>query len=478
MIMKYFHPHDTREAVERFKLTRAWFDALTQENENLRRKNKPERFPQTILDKLKPQIEDPEFIGQTAYRTRLSELLNTQELTRFQERLFDDAGYITIENLVLRFNFFRKMEKKDDKEKKEPAKYHVQNIPDMYLSKETQDILASIRQRQHLVMGGHAERCPIRKIQGKLDWRMVIGLGGEHIQETSMTLHHVYGIPYIPGSAVKGMVRHYFISQILEPECRSHIASFSNESFERLLKEFAENAPLLNSLFPLNDTRRECDLRALSEAQRQQLGERLCARLEHYRLKERLDILDNILSTPNLEEMLNKKDIQQLQQEWKVVLKDSQKKEHPSFEPRKETVQKCLNNWPNLMLGQRVFGTQKQRGTVQFFDAYPVDHVKFDIDVMNSHYPDYYDESKHASPHDSQNPNPIPFLTVADTTFTFYVGYNPPDKSQLSNIENRNLCLDAVTSWLKNALQDQGIGAKSAVGYGYFQDIVDQTDTF
>ncbi len=42
-----------------------------------------------------------------------------------------------------------------------------------------------------------------------LDWRMVIGLGGETVLETDLTLHHLYGIPIIPGSALKGLTRAY-----------------------------------------------------------------------------------------------------------------------------------------------------------------------------------------------------------------------------------------------------------------------------
>jgi CRISPR-associated protein Cmr6 len=35
--------------------------------------------------------------------------------------------------------------------------------------------------------------------------RMVIGLGDESVLETSVTLHRTYGVPYIPGSALKGL---------------------------------------------------------------------------------------------------------------------------------------------------------------------------------------------------------------------------------------------------------------------------------
>lgn len=41
------------------------------------------------------------------------------------------------------------------------------------------------------------------------DWRMVVGLGGTSVLETAMTLHRVYGLPIIPGSALKGLTRAY-----------------------------------------------------------------------------------------------------------------------------------------------------------------------------------------------------------------------------------------------------------------------------
>ncbi|MCM8809920.1 MAG: type III-B CRISPR module RAMP protein Cmr6, partial [Candidatus Omnitrophica bacterium] len=37
--------------------------------------------------------------------------------------------------------------------------------------------------------------------------RLIVGLGSSHALETSLTLHHIYGIPYIPASALKGVCR-------------------------------------------------------------------------------------------------------------------------------------------------------------------------------------------------------------------------------------------------------------------------------
>jgi CRISPR-associated protein Cmr6 len=39
--------------------------------------------------------------------------------------------------------------------------------------------------------------------------RLIIGLGSENVLETGIRLHHNYGMPIIPGSALKGLAAHY-----------------------------------------------------------------------------------------------------------------------------------------------------------------------------------------------------------------------------------------------------------------------------
>lgn len=52
----------------------------------------------------------------------------------------------------------------------------------------------------------------------KPDWRIIVGLGGESVYETSITLHHIYGFPYIPGQAIKGVCRNYVINNFYDNE--------------------------------------------------------------------------------------------------------------------------------------------------------------------------------------------------------------------------------------------------------------------
>src|SRR6266496_2290655 len=47
--------------------------------------------------------------------------------------------------------------------------------------------------------------------------RMIVGLGDESVLETSIALHHTYGVPYIPGSALKGLAASYARQRLGEP---------------------------------------------------------------------------------------------------------------------------------------------------------------------------------------------------------------------------------------------------------------------
>ena len=56
-------------------------------------------------------------------------------------------------------------------------------------------------------------RTRLAQVQG----RLAIGLGAESVLETSIALHRTYGVPYIPGSALKGLAAS-FAHQYLEGE--------------------------------------------------------------------------------------------------------------------------------------------------------------------------------------------------------------------------------------------------------------------
>ena len=215
-------------------------------------------------------------------------------------------------------------------------------------------ILDGIHKKQHEIaktMGSY------KTVELSVDWRLIVGLGSESVYETSMTLHHIYGIPYIPGQAVKGVVRNYVINEA-----------------------FGEN----NS---------QLDLKGA---------------------------------------------------EARALEKDAFKK---------------------------IFGSQKNAGHVIFFDAFPVSPPNIRPDVMTVHYPDYYGGPK--PPADYQNPKPIPFLTVENTSFEFILCVKRKHQNETVQLgDNKGNLLDVTADWMKNAMTRHGVGAKTAVGYGYFNQTV------
>lgn len=62
---------------------------------------------------------------------------------------------------------------------------------------------AKFYSRWKQTLDGRGARCREAEVEG----RMIVGLGAESVLETSIALHRTYGVPYIPGSALKGLAR-------------------------------------------------------------------------------------------------------------------------------------------------------------------------------------------------------------------------------------------------------------------------------
>ena len=112
---------------------------------------------------------------------------------------------------------------------------------------------------------------------------------------------------------------------------------------------------------------------------------------------------------------------------------------------------------------KKIFGNEENQGKVIFFDAFAVSDLNILPDIMNPHYQDYYSDDKNkVYPTDDQSPVPIPFLVVKGK-FKFVFGVKEDFK-----VENKEV-LKFVKEELQNSLKEFGIGAKTAVGYGYFK---------
>jgi len=217
----------------------------------------------------------------------------------------------------------------------------------------------------------------------KTAYRLVVGLGSGSVFETSLTLHHIFGIPYIPASALKGVVR--------------------SVSFWEIAKSQIEKNQNLN--------------------------------IEEFQRK----LYDENISDSDTEEII---------------------------------IHKIL------------FGTQEFKGLLIFLDSYPENNNFdiFELDVMTPHYQEYYTQTQTQTPGDWENPNPITFLTVKKgIPFEFNVLI---DKHRLQEIEKNKIIpknvieklknyqelKNKVKRWLELALKEFGVGAKTRLGYGIFQE--------
>jgi CRISPR-associated protein Cmr6 len=103
------------------------------------------------------------------------------------------------------------------------------------------------------------------------------------------------------------------------------------------------------------------------------------------------------------------------------------------------------------------------------------------VDVLTPHYSDYYKdlESPHptALPTDDQGPIAVKFLAVRPgLKFEFRLRLRMPDGEDAAGKEqNRHLAgrgTDAIRAqlleWLRRAVTESGVGAKTTAGYGYF----------
>lgn len=133
-----------------------------------------------------------------------------------------------------------------------------------------------------------------------------------------------------------------------------------------------------------------------------------------------------------------------------------------------------------------------RKGFVDFMDAFPSSNLKIEPDIMNPHYVEYY-KGKGGMPHDSGKLTPIIFLTVKDSDFRFlfYIKNNANtelkhykykydeilvkerfENQQFPGISDLFLkggkISDLLSKIFNEAMKDDGIGAKTNVGYGRF----------
>jgi CRISPR type III-B/RAMP module RAMP protein Cmr6 len=126
----------------------------------------------------------------------------------------------------------------------------------------------------------------------------------------------------------------------------------------------------------------------------------------------------------------------------------------------------------DILKHKLLFGAQNFKGLLIFLDAYPEINENqqiFELDVMTPHYQGYY--TKNQPPGDWENPNPITFLTVKkEINFCFNVLFDRFRAKEILNDDKFSELSQLVKDWLEKALKEFGVGAKTRLGYGIFEE--------
>lgn len=104
------------------------------------------------------------------------------------------------------------------------------------------------------------------------------------------------------------------------------------------------------------------------------------------------------------------------------------------------------------------------KGAISFLPSMPINSAKIVVDITNVHTPDYYRTGRSEDlRHERPRPNYFPAVERG-AEFVFPLLLNSIGK-------NDTTLLDMAEKWLVLALQEHGIGAKTAAGYGWFSDL-------
>ncbi len=248
--------------------------------------------------------------------------------------------------------------------------------------------------------------------------RLSIGFGNTTPLETGLTLHRLYGVPYLPGTALKGICRSWALAELA--------AKFG---IPRLQPE---------------------DINNLHESKPKKLTP--------------LELLEKLILFPGAG-----KSCQVLQKELKKIKEEMQKvwqkiqtlpylQDYPQGDLLSGKPGAFFDVWEEEASChyRQIFGSQECRGEVCFYDAFPqVQGQLFELDIINVHYQQYYSDPEHNPPADYYSPVPNYFLTVAPGV-TFQLLLTSQDKE----------LLEIAGQWLTRALGEFGLGAKTALGYG------------
>ncbi|MEW6419780.1 MAG: type III-B CRISPR module RAMP protein Cmr6 [Nitrospirota bacterium] len=167
--------------------------------------------------------------------------LNVPFQTDFKYRYKNEKGKEVEEKINLKHRFLQEISTSFDK-----------STSDSYLKEFIQ---RQISLSKNLEKSGFK----VKSFSGMTEYRLIIGLGGAHVLETGLTLHPLYGFPYIPASSVKGIARAYaeMSKEASEDELRE---IFGSEDKNKVLETNREGKVVFLDGLPTEFPKLEIDI--------------------------------------------------------------------------------------------------------------------------------------------------------------------------------------------------------------------------
>lgn len=266
-----------------------------------------------------------------------------------------------------------------------------------------------------------------RSIKANVAWRLLIGLSAPSVLNNGITLHPLFGFPYLPESGVKGLVRRFRLTRIAEQ------VGVRPLSPGRIDERGDQPTPWQQ----LNDLLLRPDPETRDE--REQMEE------DFEQLRENMDEVMERLREERREE-------EDREEEGQV---EGDHEEGELF----GGITCDLSDLRELATSyRRAFGSPEQKGRVNFFDVLPGKLIVegkslLERDVVTPHYKPYYTGDE--PPADYHDPVPVQMLAVREGV-PFVFRMTCPDKQLLS----------VVHGWLEEAIEFWGAGARTRAGYG------------
>jgi len=290
-------------------------------------------------------------------------------------------------------------------------------------SPQTGNLIEALRQRQNAMAA--AARGKVFRFHARMTAPMAIGLGNPHPVENGFSFLNPYGIPYVPGSGIKGSLR----------RSAEELALFKPES--------GWTIPLVWVLFGFEE----------GSAHISPPADDLAKELQDLHKHWRSAFADYARTKAAEDELLKK---------WLGLesIQDSlpERLRHLASDPVKfcRALQEGDDN------GKELRRSIHWQGSLVFWDVFPkIDRMA--VDILNPHHKAYFEGN--CGPIETEAPKPVFFLTVppgAECAITCEMCRRSEDLPLPTDAELKKFLKAA----LENTLEWTGFGAKTAVGYG------------